>query len=86
MKQKNYWRIRISSSAVEDLDTIGLKAAIQFKHEANVRTAFGWQLISNSYLCRMSSGARWRSSERTLSCHSTGTALGKKHVLLSQAW
>ena len=24
MEQENYWRIRISSSAVKDLDTIGL--------------------------------------------------------------
>lgn len=38
------------------------------------------------YLCRISSGARCRSSGSTLSRHSTGAVAGKKHVLVSHAW
>jgi hypothetical protein len=36
----------------------------------------GERLGSNSYLCRMSAGARVRSSGNTCSCHFTGTDAG----------
>ncbi len=49
------------------------------------RVAPQWKM-GEFYLWRISSGARWRSSGRTWSCHSTGTVFGKKQVLLSHAW